>query len=309
MANNELCIIGQQKSESNIKLLEEAKKAFSSVFFVPLTSIYIGLTDKFSITYRVSDILKFRAILPRIPKNLSSYAYQLLSLFPEETYMAIRPISFLLADERFFLLTVLRKRGINTINLRMTRSSEPAGRIIEQNSFPLIIRTPEKKTGVVVRNKTEAKGVIDTLGSLNQPILIEDMAKELVSVYVTEPEVIAAVKKKTKETDVVFAPGELKSHKLDTETQQLALDAAKAIEAQAARVDIALGETPRVTNVELNPDLIAPSKATGADLPKKIVAGIKANYKAHKERPMLMKFFEDAQSVVKDVLKTKTLMF
>ncbi|MFQ5647890.1 MAG: RimK family alpha-L-glutamate ligase [Candidatus Aenigmatarchaeota archaeon] len=309
MANNELCIIGQQKSESNIKLLEEAKKAFSSVFFVPLTSIYIGLTDKFSITYRVSDILKFRAILPRIPKNLSSYAYQLLSLFPEETYMAIRPISFLLADERFFLLTVLRKRGINTINLRMTRSSEPAGRIIEQNSFPLIIRTPEKKTGVVVRNKTEAKGVIDTLGSLNQPILIEDMAKELVSVYVTEPEVIAAVKKKTKETDVVFAPGELKNHKLDTETQQLALDAAKAIEAQAARVDIALGETPRVTNVELNPDLIAPSKATGADLPKKIVAGIKANYKAHKERPMLMKFFEDAQSVVKDVLKTKTLMF
>jgi len=308
MANNELCIIGQQKSESNIKLLEEAKKAFSSVFFVPLTSIYIGLTDKFSITYRVSDLLKFKAILPRIPKNLSSYAYQLLSLFPEETYMAIRPISFLLVDERFFLLTVLRKKGIATVNMRLTRSTEPANRVIEQNSFPLILRTPEKKTGVVVRNTTEAKGVIDTLGSLNQPILIEDMVKEIVSVYVAEPEVLAAVKKKTKEADAVFASGELRNQKLDGETEQLALDAAKAIEAQVARIDIALGKVPKVANVELNPNLIAPSKVTGVDLPKKIISAVKANYRAHRERPMLMKFFEDAQSVVKNVLKTKALL-
>ena len=194
-----LCIISKEKSGSNLKLLEEAKKKFSSVFFVPIDAIGIGLADKFSITYRITDLLKFKAVFPRIPSDFSSYAYQLLSLFPEDTYMPIKPISFLLADERFFLLTVLRKRGINTIDLHLTRSTEAALRIAEQSEFPLIIRTPEKKIGVIVKNKTEAKSIIDALASLGQPIIIENTIKDIVSVYVAEPDVIASVKKKTKE--------------------------------------------------------------------------------------------------------------
>ena len=98
-----LCIIGQEKSESNLRLLAEAKKKFDSVFFVPIDSIGIGLNERFSIHYRATDILKFKAVLPRIPRAYSSYAYQLLSLFPGDTYMAVKPISFLLAAERFFL--------------------------------------------------------------------------------------------------------------------------------------------------------------------------------------------------------------
>ncbi len=304
----EMVIMGEEKSPSNIKLVEEAKKVFDSVFFVPISGIYIGLTDAFKITYRTSDILKFKGILPRIPMGLSSYAYQLLSLFPEETYMSIRPISFLLAEERFFLLTVLRKRGVNTINMRLARAIEPATRIIENNSFPLIIRTTGKTTGVVVRKQTEAKGSIDALGSLKQPMLIEDTVKEMVSVYVAEPDIIACVKKKTKEHDIVFAKGDYKNHKPDVETEQLALEAAKAIEAQVARVDIALDGGPKVVNINLNPDIIRPSEVTGVNIAKKIVEAVERNYTAYRERPMLMRFFDDAKSVVKDVLKTKQLL-
>jgi glutathione synthase/RimK-type ligase-like ATP-grasp enzyme len=304
----ELVIMGEEKSPSNIKLVEEAKKVFDSVFFVPISGIYIGLTDKFAITYRTSDILKFKGILPRIPQGLSSYAYQLLSLFPEETYMAIRPISFLLADERFFLLTVLRKRGVKTVNMRMARAIEPATRIIDGNSYPLIIRTTGKTTGVVVKKQTEAKGSIDALGSLKQPMLIEDTVKDMVSVYVAEPEVIACVKKKTKEADVVFAKGDYKNHKPDVETEQLALEAAKAIEAQVARVDIALDGGPKVVNINLSPDIIKASEVTGVNIAKKVAEAVSSNYQAYRERPMLMRFFEDARSVVKDVLKTKQLL-
>ena len=305
----ELCIIGHEKSDSNLKLLEEAKKAFSTVFFVPITGIHIGLKDRFTIAYRTTDLLKFNAILPRIPRSFSSYAYKLLSLFPEDTYMAIKPISFLLSAERFFLLTVLRKRGLETINLRLTQAKDSAYRIIEENSFPLIIRTPDKKTGVFVKNKTEAKSIIDTLISLKQPVLIENTVKDIVSAYVAEPEIIASVRKKTKERDLVFGSGEIKSCKLDLETQHLALDAARAIEAQTARIDIALGDKPQIVNVDLNPGLIRPSRATGTDIPRKLIESVKSNLKAHKEKPMLMKFFEDAGSVVKDVLKTKQLIF
>ena len=303
-----LCIIGQEKSESSLKLLEEAKKRFDTVFFVPINAIGIGLKDKFSISYRATDLLKFKAIFPRIPREYCSYAYQLLSLFPPDTYMPIKPISFLLADERFFLLTVLRKRGINTINLHMTRSSEAASRIIEQLQYPLVVRTSEKKTGVVVNNKTEAKSITGALASLNRPILIEDLVDNLISVYVARNEVIGSVKKKTKEKDIVFSKGEFKSQKINLETKQLALDAVTAIDAQVARVDLTIAKEPEVVDIDLNPGLIYPSTVLAANLPEKLMEAVHAGYESHKQKPLLMKFFEDAKSVVKDVLGTKQLL-
>jgi len=303
----ELCILGQEKNESNLKLLEEAKKKFESVFFVPINSIGIGLNEKFSISYRTSNLLKFPAVFARVPKSFYSHAYQLLSLFPPETFMPLPPISFLLASERFFLLTVLRKRGVSTLNTYLARSSIAASRILENTKFPLVIRVPSKETGMVVKSKLEARSIIDALHSMQQPILLEELIKNMVSVYVAEPEVIAAVKKTTKEKDVVFGKGEIKNHKIDVEIKQLALDTAKAIDAKILRVDIALNSEPKVVNVNLNPNLILPSKVSGVDIPKKIVESIHYNYDIHKGKPLILKFFDDAKSVVKDVLKTKDI--
>ncbi len=304
-----LCIIGQEKSESNIKLLEEAKKVFGSVFFVPINSIRIGLTDKFSIFYRTTDLFKFKAVLPRISRSYHSYAYQLLSLFPPDTFMPIKPISFLLSQERFFLLTVLRKRGIPTLNLHLSRSTKAVEKVIENKEiYPVIIRTPEKKTGIVVKNKTEAKTVIDALTHLKKNILIEEVVKNMISVYVADPYVLASVKKKAKDIDIVFGEGEMKNQKINIETEQLALDAARAVEAQIARIDIFPGETPKIVNIDLNPDLIKPSKVTGINLTQKIIEAVAENYREHQKKPLLMKFLEDARSVVKDVLKGKQLL-
>ncbi len=300
-----LCILGQEKTESNLRLLEEAKKRFGSVFFVPIESIGVGLNRDFSITYRTSDLLKFKAVLPRIPRRFYSYAYQLLSLFPADAFMAIPPIAFLLASERFFLLTVLRKRGIPTLNLYLARSVVAATRILEGLQFPVVIRVPAQKTGVTVKSITEAKSIIEALGSLQQPVLIEDLIKDMVSVYVARPDVVAAVKKVTREHDVIFAQGSLKSQRLDIEVRHLAMEVAEAIDTQIMRVDMSLNKEPRVVNIELNPGLMEPSKVTGINIPEKIIQSFYQNYKTNLEKPILMKFFEDAKSVVKDVLKKK----
>lgn len=304
-----LCIIGQKKTDSNIQLLNQAKEKFDKVFFVPLDGVHIGLTDKFKITYRTSDLLKFKAIFPRISKSAGSFGYQLLSLFPRETFMPVKPISLLLAQERFFLLTVLRKRNINTVNLRLTQRNKAAERILKENNFPLIVRSPDKKTGVVVENESEGKSIIDALGALKHPILIEDLVEEMVSVYVAQPDILASGEKKTKERDVVMAEGQLKKKKIGYEVKQLALDATRAIEAQVARVDIALGKEPKVANISLNPGLVQPSEEMGVELIPEMIKSIYDNYRQHQEKPTLMKFFEDAKSVMKDVLESKELVF
>ncbi len=300
-----LCILGQDKTESNLNLLEEAKKKFNSVFFVPIESIGVGLNSDFSISYRTSDLLKFNAILPRIPRKFYSYAYQLLSMFPTNTFMPVPPIAFLLSSERFFLLTVLRKRGVETMHLHLARSVKAAERILDTVKFPVVIRVPTQKTGVTVKSRTEAKTIIEALGSLEHPVLIEDVVKDVVSAYVAKPDVIAAVKKKTKEQDAIFANGTFKSQKLSVEAKQLAIDAATAMDTQIVRVDMSLKGEPRVVNVELGPDLVAPSKVTRVNIPEKVVEALHVNYKQHLEKPMIVKFFEDAKSVMKDVMKER----
>lgn len=304
----DLCVIAQEKSDSNIKLLEEAKKKFDSVFFVPLDSIAVGLTDKFSITYRTTDLLRFPAVFARIPSEFSSFGYQLLSLFPQNTFMPIRPLSFLLTEERFFLLTVLRKRGIETLNVRLARSKKAADRVIEETPFPFIIRIPDKKTGVIVNSKLEAKSIVDALSSLDQAILFEQIIEEVVSLFVAGSDVITAVRKKSKEKDIVFSQGEYKSVKISLELEHLALEAVKTIDAQVARVDIAPGKEPCVVNVNLNPQLIVPSQVTGVNIPEKIIESISDSFDIHLKRPLLVKFFEDARSVVRDIMKTRQFL-
>ncbi len=304
-----LCIIGQKKSESNIRLLEEAKGLFSSVLFVPIEGIRIGLKDEFRIYYRTTDLLKFDAILPRIPKKYHSYAYQLLSLFPPETFIPIKPITFLISEERFFLLSVLRKRDIPTLNIHLARSTVAAQNILESAEFPLILRVPGKGSGVVVETLSEAKGVIEAITSLDQPILIEDIVKDMISVYVIHPDVLAAIKKTSEEKDIIFSAGKIKNiGNIKPEIKQLALETAEAIDTQMARVDISLNSEMKVVNIDLNPNLMSVSKVSKLDMPKRVMENIYENYKKHKDKPLLMKFFEDAKSVVRDVLKNKQLL-
>jgi hypothetical protein len=119
---------------------------------------------------------------------------------------------------------------------------------------------------------------------------------------------VAGVRKKTKESDVLFAPGELKKHRISIEEEQLAVDTVRSMDAHTARVDIAINGEPRVANVELRPDLIRPSKASGVNIPRKIIESVHENYSRYTERPMLLRFFEDAKSVVRDVLHSKQLL-
>jgi glutathione synthase/RimK-type ligase-like ATP-grasp enzyme len=296
-----LCILGKEKTETNLALLHEAKKRFSSVFFVPMDGIAIGLHSSFSITYRTADLLKFSAVFARVPQQSYSYAYQLLSLFPRDTYMPVPPVAFLLSTERFFLLTTLRKRGIETLDLHMVRSVKAGERMLRSFDFPVVIRVPSQRTGVTVGSRMEAKSILEALASLKQPALIEDAVKGVVSAYVARPNVVAAVRKVTKDKDAVFGEGSYKPYSISAKARDLALRTAEALDAHTVRVDMTVRGTPKVVNIELNPNLIAPSRASGVNIPARVMESVHENYMLHQEKPALLKFLADAKSAVKDM--------
>ena len=144
--------------------------------------------------------------------------------------------------------------------------------------------------------------------SLKKPILIEETVKELISLYVAEPDVVASVKKKTREKDLVFSEGSYKNFKANIEVEQLAMDSAKAVESQIVRIDMALSPEPMVVNINLNPDIIVPSKATGINVAEKMIKSVHENLNHYLEKPKLFKFFDDAKSIIKDVFKSKQLI-
>lgn len=298
-----LCILGKEKTSTNLALLEEAKKRFGTVFFVPIESIGLGLHKSFSITYRTSDLLKFGAVLCRVPRQSYSYAYQLLSLFPQDTYMPVPPTALLLSTERFFLLTALRKRHISTINLHMVRSVNAGERALDSFKFPVVIRVPTQRTGVTVKTMTEAKSILEALGSLNHPALIEDSVRDVVCAYVSKPDVVASVRKVSKKEDPVFGESRYKPFKLDYEARELALQTAEAIDTHVLRVDMTLKGGPRVVNIELNPNLVTPGAAAGVNIPALTMKNIYANYRRIEDKPMLFRFLNDARSVVKDFFR------
>jgi glutathione synthase/RimK-type ligase-like ATP-grasp enzyme len=301
-------MLGQEKSESNIRLLEEAKRFFSKAYFAPISGVSIGIGDDFAITHKSVDLTKFDAIFPRVPRKLYNYSYQLMSMFPPERFMAISPVALLVAAERFFMLTVLKKRGVPVLNSKLARSPEAATRLLDELEFPTIIRVPGQKTGVVANKAGEAKTIIDALGSLDHPLLLEETVKDMISAFVAQPEVLASVRKSTKEKDIVFGSGEMKKHKMGLETRELALEAARAMNASVMRVDISLNGSPKVVNIELNPELMAASGVSDVNIPRMMMKSIHENYSKHTERPVLVKLFDDAKSVMRDVFKEKQLL-
>ena len=98
--------------------------------------------------------------------------------------------------------------------------------------------------------------------------------------------------------------GEYKQARISRQLENLALEAASAVEADVARIDIS-PEGPRVVNIELNPNLTIPSKASGVNIPERMMASIYDNFEAHMKKPLFVKLVEDARSAVKDMLRTK----
>jgi len=279
------------------------------VFLVPINGIRLTLGKEFMIHYRTTNLMKFDAVLTRIPKEFYTFAYQLLSLFPPDTYMPIKPISFLVTEERFFMMSVLRKRNIPTIDINLARSSKAIQFILENANYPLLLRVPGNDIGVVVETQKEAKSIVETIESLKSPVIVEEIIKDLVSLYVVGNEVVVAVRKKSEEKDLVFGKGKIKKEgNIDAEVKYIATDTANAIDTQIARIDITTIPQPRVVNIELNPALIDVSKVCKVDIAKRIIDTIYTGYLKNKEKPLLVKFFEDAKSVVKEVLKNSKIL-
>ncbi len=264
-------LTGRKKRKTDLKLLKEGRNYFNKVLLVPFSNLSISLDGGFSVMYRKKDLLEYDAIICRLRGGFNP-AYTIVKNFPG--YSPSKAISFLLTSDRFLMFNHLSNQNIPVPKACMLNSSKPMTNLLSDFKFPISIKVNTKERGIMFAdNMDEAKTMIDTLTSLNQLIYVEEhYTKDLIEAYVIGSEVVASVRRKSKNReDMLYGRGKMKRVKLSKDLEDLAVSAADAVQTEFARVD--LMENPqRVIGMELTPYMTRATEKTGKNIHSALVS-------------------------------------
>lgn len=245
-----LCLIGLEKKRlSDLKILEEAKKVFKGVLLIPLSKIRVStVKNKVSISYREKNLSEFDTILVRVPKDKYILSYSIMKSIPKHVFKPQGIESFILTSNRILLYNKLMEEGIKVPNVYSGGSKKTISKAFEDLKFPIMIGTPEDRGKIMVANNIrEAKTMIDTMETLNQPLFLEEFHKnaELWQVYVVGNEVLASNR--------FYEEKLVEGKRLPKKIFNLTKDVCDAIGTEVARVDVLDMKEPLVKDVSLCP--------------------------------------------------------
>ncbi len=245
-----LCIIGDKKK--NVGLLEEAKKKFDSVLYVPIDNIrLISSGEKITAKYRERDLSDFDCVLVDVPRKKYIYTHLILSNLSEGVFKTQSAKSFLIASNRISLLNKLAESKLNVPKVCLANTSESASRAFDDLDFPVLVRSEER--GVMLAySKKEAKTMIDALQALEKQIFVEEYnpKAQLIDIYVIGNQVAGFVTKKIVGSEFKKAK---KRVKLNKKLISTALEIMRVLDTEWAKVSVLNLKNPVVADVSLTP--------------------------------------------------------
>lgn len=183
-----------------------------------------------------------------------------------------------ICKNKFAVIQFLQDVGIPTPKTRLALNPKSAVKSIKSMKKPVIIKLLLGSHGrgvMKVNSNAEADSIMDTLKTLGQMIYfqeyIETEGKDI-RVFVIGGRVVAVMERKGRKDEFrsnITAGGRGKKININSKLKKLALDAAKAVGADIAGVDIILDGKPRVLEVNINPGMRI-ARITGVNIPKLI---------------------------------------
>lgn len=278
----DLAIIAPKaKSKSTEMIIKEAKNMFKNVDLIPIKEIVIEAEKDFKIYYGDKELTDYDYILPRIDSKRASFGYHVIKaldcLNVKKPYPAE---AILIAHNKWATLFELSKKGIPIPRSLYTASKESAEKIIDELSFPIVLKLVSAYGGqgvLFLEGETAARSAVKTLDVLKQDIMLEEYIKnpgEDIRGFVVGDEVVAGMKriaKKGEKRANIKAGGTAKSCKLTEEEIEICLKSAEIIKSKILAVDMIRSEEgPKVIEVNLNPGLVGITAATGINIAEKI---------------------------------------
>jgi ribosomal protein S6--L-glutamate ligase len=292
---------------SSLNIAKSAKEFFKISDHIKLkeTEIHVGSKD-LEVIYKNKKLEDYDCVYIR-----GSYKYLLLqraitSALMKKTYTPLKERSFTIGHDKFLTAVELKKANIPIPGTYFASTTNDAKTIIKNVNYPIIIKIPSGTQGKGVMSAdsvASAKSILDALEVFKQPYIIQefiDTDSTDVRAIVAGNKVIAAMKRKAtkQERRANFHMGGIcEKYEMDYDSERVAINAAKALEADICAVDILEGNKPLVIEVNLSPGLVGITKATKKNIPKIIAKALFEKTKEFKEKEK----GEDYSNILKEL--------
>src|SRR5512144_964551 len=237
--------------------------------------------DRPSIFYRGEEILATRVhvAIPRIGASITGYGLSVvnqLDMMGVPVLNAAVPIAR--SRDKLRALQLLSRFGIDiprTVMCRYRDEVEEAVRMV--GGLPCIIKLIQGSQGVgvmIANTADEVEGMLDTLWTLGQEILLQELVAESrgrdVRALVIGDRVVAAMRRTARAGDFrsnIHRGGVAEAVTLDREYGEAAVKAARVMGLEVAGVDMLEARTgPKIMEVNSSPGFEGLEAATGVDI-------------------------------------------
>jgi ribosomal protein S6--L-glutamate ligase len=277
-----LILAPKGKSISTDMLIEEGKKIFKEVDFLPLKKVIINASGEFGATCEDKNLSEYNYLLPRIDSIRASFGYHVMKYF--DTTSINKPYtseSVLIAHNKFATIFELKKAGIPVPDTYYTASRESAEDLIRRMKFPAMIKLVSSFGGkgvMYIESKQAALSVVKTLDLLKQHLMLEKFVEnpgEDIRGFVIGDEIIGMkrIAAKGEKRANIASGAKAVSYNLTDEEKEVAFKSAEVLKAKVCAIDLIIDKNlgPQVIEANINPGLKGITKATSVNVAQKII--------------------------------------
>ena len=179
-----LAIIGSKtfKQSTVTSLIEEAKKKFDTVIFVPINELTIqNINGKTSVMYKTQNLLNFEAIYPRISSRDMLLGEALLKAIEKsKAYCPVNIESYQITNHKFYTVQKLTNEGIIGIPSTLFLSPKYADYAIMETGYPFVMKLISGFAGkgvVLINNKEQMESILDAIHLFEEFICTQKFIK------------------------------------------------------------------------------------------------------------------------------------
>ena len=298
-------------SISSKMLAEELKNYFEEVDMLDIGEIEVSLGEKKAqVLYKGKPLPKYDCIYAKGSYKYATLLRAVTTLVQKETYVPLKSPVFTIGHDKVLTHLKLQEFEVPQPTTYIASTAEAGKKIIKKIHYPAVMKLPSGTHGkgvMLADSQESASGMIDALGLLKQPFLIQEFIETDgtdLRILVVGTEVIASMKRIAANGEGranMHAGGNAEKILIDQKTKKVAITASHACGAEICAIDILQSaKGPLVLEINLSPGLQGITKATKINVAKKIAEYLYKKTKEFREGPNkeVMKLIESEHEIV-----------
>lgn len=286
-------VISQQSGSSKMTV-EAMQKYFDKVDDLNIKNIEVNLGSKEpEILYEGKKLNAYDCVYAKGSFRYAVLLRAISDILSGKCFVPLSPSAFTNGHDKVITHLKLQNSNVPMPKTYLTSSPDAAKEILDKVNYPIVMKFPQGTQGkgvMLADSKASASSMMDALGALKQPFLIQeyvDTGGVDIRALVVGNEVVAGMKRQAKQGEQranIHAGGSGEKVELDEETKKIAVEAANALGAGICGVDILESVKGAVViEVNVSPGLQGITEVTKINVADKIAKYLFDSTKEAKE--------------------------